>query len=212
MSSSSSSAAAASNSEQAPRVRRVGAGIGYVVHALIFELDDDIRIGTCLQNATFEEMDITDDAVLKKRMVEWHELEPDESIFAVSGIGSSRSYLAHTVRLHINKNGEGPLRKLEFVGMKPGWSSNQPFRRVAPPGKYVVNAEFEDGTLVAIKTKSGRRSTSTRSLNETQVKVRPKGSIGVAAARMVAIRTFVHSYIRTFVHSYIHTYVHTYIC
>ncbi|CAE7515133.1 unnamed protein product [Symbiodinium sp. CCMP2456] len=86
---------------QPGRLRRIGAGVGHVVHGLIFEFDGGIRKG-CLLDDDCARMDICDDHACKKRKVKWHSVDEDDCIFKVCGYGSkpireTKMYLCHTV-------------------------------------------------------------------------------------------------------------------
>ncbi|CAE7910915.1 unnamed protein product [Symbiodinium necroappetens] len=86
---------------QPGQLRRIGAGVGHVVHGLIFEFDGGIRKG-CLLDDDCAKMDICDDVACKKRKVKWHSVAADDFIFKVCGYGSkpiqeTKMFLCHTV-------------------------------------------------------------------------------------------------------------------
>ena len=87
---------------QPGQLRRIGAGVGYVLHGLIFEFENGIRKGCLLDDCT--KMDISDDAACKKRRVKWQSVEADDFIVKVCGYGSkaisgTKMYLCHTLTL-----------------------------------------------------------------------------------------------------------------
>ncbi|CAE7500668.1 unnamed protein product [Symbiodinium sp. CCMP2592] len=88
---------------QPAQLRRIGAGVGYVLHGLIFEFEGGIRKG-CLLDDDCTKMDICDNAACKKRKVKWHAIEADDFIVKVCGhgskpIGGTKMYLCHTLTL-----------------------------------------------------------------------------------------------------------------
>ena len=85
---------------QPGQLRRIGAGVGLLVHGLIFEFENGIRKG-CLLDDDCTKMDICDDDACKKRRVKWQSVEAGDSIFRVCGYGSipikTKLYLCHSV-------------------------------------------------------------------------------------------------------------------
>lgn len=82
------------------QLRRVTAGIGWAVHALIFEFDDGRRTGRILSNSGME-MSLTDESIRHREADRnWIDVERGDYVVRVRGRNlSTREYLCHEVTL-----------------------------------------------------------------------------------------------------------------
>eukprot|EP00928_Gymnodinium_smaydae_P038365 TRINITY_DN26484_c0_g1_i1.p1 TRINITY_DN26484_c0_g1~~TRINITY_DN26484_c0_g1_i1.p1 ORF type:complete len:925 (+),score=154.82 TRINITY_DN26484_c0_g1_i1:69-2843(+) len=133
-------------SDDVQRVKRVGVGMGYAVHAFCLEFSNGERSGVVLSDSE-EKMDITDDENLRKRKVKWQELQDDEFIQAVSGFGCRKGYLAASLTLSTNTN-----RELLFHTKRANWIDKQRVISFEALGKEICELQFGDGTCVGIKS------------------------------------------------------------
>lgn len=138
------------------QVRKIGHGVGFAVHGLLFQLADGSRVGTVLLNEdpdVNKPMNLYDDDALAERGITWVDLEAGDQINAVYGHASLRGYLAYDVTLTFH-SGRAPL---ELTPSGPGtmrrkhvWcDSTRTFRWDAEPGCHVVGLSFKHGTCIA---------------------------------------------------------------
>lgn len=127
-------------------VRRIGCGIGYVIHGFVFEFDDGSRAGLFLEDNQ-EVMDIHDDKALQKRKLRWQEVEPGDFIVKVSGKHCRMGYLAGSVTFHTHAG-----HSIEFCGKRQNkFTKDYCFH--ATQGHFVCNVRFEDGRCIGIDEK-----------------------------------------------------------
>ena len=131
---------------QPGQLKRIGAGLGYVMHGLIFEFEGGLRKG-CLLDDDGAAMDIADDAACRKRKVKWQSLEDGDYIVGVSGYSSNaiqdKYYLAHTVTLRTRRG-----KVMSFAG-KRRQKKGKPFAEMKADYTYeICRLIFSEGSVI----------------------------------------------------------------
>lgn len=126
-------------------LRRVIAGVGWAVHALVFEFADGSRVGRLLHNNGLE-MDLGDESISTRCWVRWQDVQKGDYIVRVSGNGTvNPTYLCHSITLDFASG-----REITFRSTHTPWRSGDMFSFHVPQPGLLRKVRFQWGQCTGI--------------------------------------------------------------